>query len=170
MELAKAKKIIESLLFVANGAVDVPRLTQTLSAETTLVDDALQELSEEYAQRGIRLARNGDAVRLVTAPETADYIKKFLGLSSNGRLSSAALETLAIIAYRQPITRSQLEEIRGVNSDGVVRNLAEKGLVEEIGRLEQPGRPILYGTTVAFLEYFGLSDLEALPPIDKNTE
>ena len=105
-------------------------------------------------------------MQLVTAPEVAEDVRRFLGLSGSARLSTAALETLAIIAYRQPITRAEIEAIRGVNCDGVLRTLLAKGLIEEVGRAEGPGRPILYGTTMLFLQHFGLRSLADLPPLD----
>ena len=126
------------------------------------------------AQRRVRLAggglalqRQGDKVQMVTAPEIAPYVERLLGLDLSSRLSPAALEVLAIIAYRQPITRAEIEAIRGVNCDGVLRTLSSKGLVGEIGRLEQAGRPILYGTTFEFLQYFGLHGVQDLPPLPK---
>jgi segregation and condensation protein B len=112
---------------------------------------------------------------LVSAPESAPYIERFLGLSLSGKLSAAALETLAIIAYKQPVTRPQIEAIRGVSSDGVLRTLISKGLIEEVGRLETVGHPVLFGTTFEFLQYFGLSALSDLPaleiePVDPHEE
>jgi segregation and condensation protein B len=102
---------------------------------------------------------------MVTAPEASEYIRKFLGLELSGKLSPAAMETLAIIAYRQPMTRAEVEAIRGVNSDSTIRTLLNRGLIEEQGRLDQPGRPILFGTTFDFLQQFGLTTLEQLPPL-----
>jgi len=120
--------------------------------------------------RGIRVQRHRQRVRFVTAPEAASVVRAFLGLEAKVRLSRAALETLAIIAYRQPITRPEIDAIRGVSSDGVVRSLLEKGLIEEVGRAQAPGRPILYGTTPRFLELVGLTSLEDLPPLQEDAE
>jgi len=117
----------------------------------------------------MRLQRKGQRVQLVTAPEAAGVIERFMGLDLSSRLSPAALETLAIVAYTQPITRSDVDGVRGVNSDSVLRSLTTKGLIEEIGRLDQAGRPILYGTTFEFLQHFGLSDLSELPPLEPAT-
>jgi segregation and condensation protein B len=103
---------------------------------------------------------------MVTAPEATDHVRRFLGLELSGRLSPAALETLAIVAYRQPVTRAEIENIRGVNSDSVLRTLINRGLIEEQGRLEQVGRPIVYGTTFEFLQQFGLSSTDELPPLN----
>ncbi len=129
------------------------------------VERALTELEGRLARRGIRLQRYGDRVQLVTAPEAATVIERFLGLEGRLRLSRAAMETLAIIAYAQPITRPRIEAIRGVNSDSPLRTLLAAGLIEEVGRADSVGRPILYGTTFVFLQQFGLSSLEALPPL-----
>jgi segregation and condensation protein B len=130
------------------------------------VQAALEALGEDCRQRGLRLQRQAETVQLVTAPELTGYIERFLGLNAPAKLSTPALETLAIIAYRQPITRPEIEAIRGVNSDGVLRNLISKGLVEEVGRLETVGHPTLFGTTFEFLRYFGLEKVEALPALD----
>lgn len=158
--------IVESLLFVADEPVDVQQLATTLNCDQAQVEAALAWLQESYQTRGLRLQRHGRKIQIVTAPEAAEYIERFLGLSLSSRLSTPALETLAIIAYRQPITRTEIEAIRGVNSDGVLRTLLSKGLIEETGRLETVGRPILYGTTFQFLQYFGLRDAGELPPLE----
>jgi segregation and condensation protein B len=114
----------------------------------------------------VRLQRKGDRVQLVTRPEAAAYIERFMGLENSGRLSQAALETLSIVAYRQPCTRAQIEVVRGVNCDSVLRNLLSKGLIEESGRQETVGHPFLYSTTFAFLQHFGLRSLNELPPLE----
>ena len=157
--------LVEGLLFVAEEPVSLKRLAQVLEAPPEAVEAALQELEITYRERGLRVQRVKDRVQLVTAPSLAAYVERFLGLERRGRLSQAALETLSIIAYRQPITRAQIEAIRGVNSDGVRRTLLRKGLIEEVGRADTIGRPILYGTTFAFLQYFGLESLDDLPPL-----
>lgn len=130
------------------------------------MEHALQSLDAQLASRGIRLQRKGLHVQLVSAPEAAPHIQRFLGLELTGRLTQPALEALAIIAYRQPITRAAIEAVRGVNCDGVLRTLISRGLVEEVGRLEQAGRPILYGTTFEFMQYFGLKSLDELPSLE----
>ncbi|MCR4408254.1 MAG: SMC-Scp complex subunit ScpB [Anaerolineae bacterium] len=158
--------LIESLLFVADAPVTPAQLAAALDVEPKAVETALDQLAVDYQRRGLRLQRKGGRVQLVTAPEAAPAVERFLGLELNSKLSPAALETLAIVAYRQPVTRAQVEAIRGVNSDGVLRTLINKGLIEEVGRLEQAGRPIVYGTTFEFLQYFGLQDLRELPPLD----
>ena len=157
---------VESLLFVADAPVSVGRLTQALETTAGQVEWALSELEEIYARRGLRLQRIGNHVQIITAPEAAPYIERFLGLDARTTLSRSALETLAIIAYRQPITRPGIEAIRGVNSDSVLRTLLSVGVIEEVGRAQTVGRPILYGTTFEFLQHFGLCDLNELPPLD----
>ena len=158
--------IVESLLFVADAPVSVTQLARAIECDVRDVEATLQSLAENYASRGLRLQRNGNRVQMVSAPQAAPYIDRFLGLSPIGKLSAAARETLAIIAYRQPITRPQIEAIRGVSSDGVLRTLISKGLIEEVGRLRTVGHPILFGTTFEFLQYFGLNSLNELPPLE----
>jgi segregation and condensation protein B len=157
--------LLESILFVASGPVSTARLATALETTPTAVDSLLRSLAESYQQRGLRLQWNQNTVQLTTAPAASAVVERFLGLEVTSRLSQAALETLAIIAYRQPVTRPQVDQIRGVNSDGALRTLLSKGLIEEFGRLETPGRPILYGTTPEFLQHFGLSSLGELPPL-----
>lgn len=157
------ESLIESLLFVADRPVTVENLAAALEVSGEEVESALEGLAARYAERGIRLQRHGDRLQLVSAPEAGPYVERFLGLEASSRLSSAALETLSIVAYRQPVTRAQIEAIRGVNSDGVLRSLVRRGLLEETGRVEAVGRPILYGTTFEFLQQFGLQGTDDLP-------
>ena len=159
-------KIIEGLLFVAPEPVTVSHLAAAIECDPKDVEIALQQLQEAGLERGIRLQQHGKKVQLVSAPDLADYIERFLGLSVSSKLSPAALEALSIVAYRQPVTRPEIEAIRGVNSDGVLRTLLNKGLVEEVGRLDSVGHPALFGTTFEFLRYFGLEKLEDLPELD----
>ena len=161
------KSLIESLLFVADEPVAVERLASAIGVDCKAIEDALRELSEEYEQRGLRLQRKKGRVQMITAPEASPHIERFLGLELTSRLSAPALETLAIVAYQQPVTRAGVEAVRGVNCDSVLRNLVSKGLIETLGRLSQAGRPIVYGTTFEFLQYFGLQDLAELPPLDE---
>lgn len=165
MDMEKLKSLTESLLFVADKPVEVGHLAKALEVEVAVVEQVLQQLGEEYQRRGLRLQRRGRQVQIVTAPEAASYVEKFLGLEQATRLSAAALETLAIVAYRQPITRAEIEAIRGVNCDGVLRTLMARELICEVDRLDQAGRPILYGTTFEFLRYFGLEDVGKLPEV-----
>lgn len=162
--------LLESILFVSSGPVSVGRLAKALEVSTAVVQNGLQTLHTSYQTRGLRLQWNGDAVQLTTAPTASQVIERFLGLELTSRLSQAALETLAIIAYLQPVTRPQVDQIRGVNSDGALRSLLSKGLIEEVGRQETPGRPILYGTTPEFLQHFGLGQLEELPDLPEIEE
>ncbi len=166
VDYAKLSRVIESLLFVAGEPAPIERLASALDVTQEDVEQGLLMLAASLQDRGIRLQRHHDAVQLVTMPEAADVIEVYLGLDLTTKLSRAALETLAIIAYRQPITRPQIEAIRGVSSDGVIRTLLHRGLVQELGRLETPGRPMLFGTTPDFLNYFGISSLEELPPLE----
>ena len=164
-ELSNAAKL-EALLFVATTPVPLTQLGTALGLTPAKLNAALDELSESLVTRGLRLQTQRGRVQLTTAPEIASLIQEFLNLDATSRLSPAALEALAIIAYRQPVTRPQVDAIRGVNSDGVIRSLLNKGLIQEGGRAEGPGRPILYGTTPEFLQHFGLSSLSALPALD----
>jgi segregation and condensation protein B len=157
---------LEALLFVAPDAVTPAQLAEALDLPVSTIEAGLKQLADDYTTRGLRLQRHAGKVQLTTAPEFADSIERFLGLEINTQLSRAALETLAIVAYEQPITRPQIDSIRGVNSDGVVKSLLHRGLVQEIGRADGPGRPILYSTTADFLQHFGLSSVEELPPLE----
>ncbi len=156
---------IESILFVAEEPASVPLLMQSLRITREAAEDALAELEQRCLQGGTRLQRDGDIVQLVTAPEAGPHVERFLGLESRQRLSGAALESLAIIAYRQPVTRATVEQIRGVNSDGAIASLIARGLAEEVGKAPGPGRPGLLGTTMKFLEHFGLANPTDLPPL-----
>lgn len=156
---------LESLLFVADGPVPVARLAEALEIPVREVEAALGALAESYQQRGLSLQRFRDRVQLTTAPAAAPLVERFLGLTASTPLSRAALEALAIIAYQQPVTRPQIEAVRGVNSDSVIKNLLTKGLIEEAGRAEGPGRPVLYSTTTEFMQHFGLGTLSDLPPL-----
>lgn len=157
---------VESLLFVADGPVPVGRVAEALDVKSQAVEQALDELTGWYEGRGIAIQRMKDRVQLTSTPAAAEAVQRFLGLSASAPLSRAGLETLAIIAYRQPITRPQIDAIRGVNSDGVMKTLLTKGLIEEAGIGEGPGRPTLYVTTSDFLQHFGLSSINELPPLN----
>lgn len=157
--------ILETLLFVAEGPVEIGRLQRALQVDQPSVDAALDNLGEALRTRGVRLQRAGATVQLASAPEAAEVVERFLGLSDGSRLSAAALETLAIVAYRQPVTRAQVEALRGVGADYAIRTLLARGLIEEGGRLDTVGRPAVFGTTYEFLQYFGLERLEQLPAL-----
>jgi len=156
--------ILEAVLFVADAPIEVAALARTVNAPRPEVEQRLDELAEQCRDRGVRLQRTGDLVQLVSAPQTAAYVERFLGLE-HPPLTNASLETLAIIAYRQPITRAGIESVRGVDCDGPIRTLMARGLIEEVGRAPVIGRPVLFGTTVRFLEYFGLERPDDLPPL-----
>jgi segregation and condensation protein B len=160
--------LVEALLFVADGAVTVASLAEALEVTSRAVENALTVLAVSYAGRGLSLQHHRDKVQLTTHPAAAERVERFLGLAATTALSKAALETLAIIAYQQPVTRPQIEAVRGVNSDSVIKNLLSKGLIEEAGRTEGPGRPTLYTTTPEFLQHFGLTTLTDLPPLSQD--
>lgn len=164
-EALSVEALIESLLFVADGAVPIGRLAEALEVSNRDVEAALAALGESYRQRGLSLQRFRDKAQLTTSPSAAAQVERFLGLAAATPLSRAALETLAIVAYQQPVTRPQVEAVRGVNSDSVIKNLLSKGLIEESGRAEGPGRPVLYSTTPEFMQHFGLASLTDLPPL-----
>lgn len=162
--------MLESILFVASGPVSTARLGTVLDMSAATVRSLLFDLEQDYLNRGLRLQWIGQNVQLTTAPESSGIVERFLGLEVTTRLSQAALEVLAIVAYLQPITRPSIDNIRGVNSDGALRTLLSKGLIEEQGRMDTPGRPILYGTTPEFLQHFGLSIIDQLPPLEDEEE
>lgn len=158
---------LESLLFVADKAVSALHLARTVQRPVETVVAALHRLDEELAAqgRGLRLLEQGGNFRLVTRPDAALLVEEFLNLDLSVRLSGPALETLAVVAYRQPVTRAQVEAVRGVDCGGVLRTLMQRGLVEEVGRMEGVGRPWLYGVTEQFLHHFGIVRLDELPPL-----
>ncbi len=156
---------LEALLFVAERPLTRREIATVAGVDRATVDERLGDLEVTLAGRGIRLALSGDRVELVTAPEAGALVARYVGADAV-RMSPAALETLAIVAYRQPITKGGVERIRGVDSEYSVRALLHRRLVTELGRAEAPGRPILYGTGFEFLERFGLTSLDDLPPLD----
>ncbi len=156
---------LEGLLFVAERPLSRREIAAVAGVDRAVVDERLGDLEVSLASRGIRLLVAGDRVELATAPEAGALVARYVGAEAV-RLSPAALETLAIIAYRQPVTRAAIERIRGVDSDYTVRTLLHRRLIAEQGRAESPGRPILYGTGFEFLERFGLTSLDDLPPLE----
>jgi segregation and condensation protein B len=162
--------LVEGILFVASGPVTTGRLAKVLDTTPAVIENVLRSLEEDYLSRGFQLQRSGSYVQLTTAPDCSPSIERFLGLEMTSRLSHAALEVLAIIAYMQPVTRPHIDSIRGVNSDSTLRTLLSQGLIEEVGRVEAPGRPILYGTTPDFLSHFGLTSLNEMPSYDDEEE
>lgn len=158
----------EALLFVAPEPLSAADLRRLLAIRQPTLERVLDYLALSLSSfgRGLRLQRHDGVLRLVTAPEMSLYIDRLRGHQAGQRLSDAALETLALIAYRQPLTRPQIEAIRGVDCSGVTSTLLQRGLITEVGRLDTVGHPILYGTTLAFLQHFGLESVEHLPPVD----
>jgi segregation and condensation protein B len=163
IELTEAS--LEALLFVAERPISRREIASLASVDRATVDARLGDLEVGLRARGLRLAISGDRVELVTAPESGPLVARYVGADAV-RLSPASLETLAIVAYRQPLTRAAIERIRGVDSDYTVRTLLHRRLVVELGRSGGPGRPYLYGTGFEFLERFGLTTLDELPPLD----
>jgi len=163
-ELSLSVKL-EALLFVAAEPVTTTQLATALDVAASVIERGLHELDASLANRGLRLQRHAGRVQLTTAPQLAELIERFLGLEATTHLSRAALETLAIVAYQQPVTRPQIDAIRGVNSDSMMKGLLNKGLILESGRADGPGRPILYSTTPEFLQHFGLNSILEMPPL-----
>ena len=157
--------VLEALLLVAEQPPTVQLLARVCGVSSDAVEEALAELSAQEG-RGIRLRRHGATVALVSAPEAGPWVERLLGLEAPNRLSRAALETLAIIAYRQPITRGGIERARGVGADGALRTLRARDLIEPVGRLEAPGQPLLWSVTPRFLDHFALGGLAELPPLE----
>lgn len=162
------KYAIEGILFAAGEPVKAAKLAAVLDRSIEDVDEAVAELKEEYERdhRGFNIIDILEGYQICSRPEYYTYIQEILGEQRQQPLSNAAMEALAIIAYKQPVTRGQVEQIRGVNSDGCINRLYERGLIDEKGRLDAPGRPILYVTTDTFLRCFGLTDPKDLPPLD----
>ena len=169
MERERLKPILENLLFVADSPVPLDQIGGVLKEIATVdeVADALHELKADFEKRAIQLVEVAEGWRFMTRPEYAEWITAFFKMEKGQRLGRAALEALAIIAYRQPITRAEVDEIRGVDSGAALRGLIDKGLVKTMGRRKTPGRPMMYGTTKRFLEYFGLARLADLPTMDE---
>jgi len=161
----RLKNILESLLFITKKPVTLDELNAVIGVDRQLIEKSIHELLFEYETRGVNLAKIAGGFQMVTNPGNAGFVDKLIHSPILTTLSNAALETLAIIAYKQPITRLTIENIRGVNSDGVVQTLLEKKLIDEVGRSEGLGRPILYATTVEFLRHFGLKDLSDMAPL-----
>jgi segregation and condensation protein B len=172
MERKEIKSIVESLLFVADGPQPVERLAEVLDqVDRKTIHGILGELREELEaqERGIRLVEVAGGYQLRTPKANSEAVKKFLG-GRPARMGKATLETLAIIAYRQPITKAEIEAIRGVDVDGVITTLLERNLIRAVARKDVPGRPFLYGTTAEFLQLFNLKDLSELPALKETEE
>lgn len=173
MEDQELKSAVEALLFASGNPLSVDRLKGIFEdASTEQIEEQIAALRREYEERrsGVMIADVAGGYQVVTRPELAPWIRKFRTVKVSTRLSRPALETLAIIAYKQPITRTEVEAIRGVNIGGIVRNLMERRLVKIVGKKDVPGKPMMYGTSMDFLQYFGLKDLSALPTLKEFTE
>lgn len=170
MNNEKINAAIEAILFANGSSVEPSRIATALEISESEARDRLEELKNEYqnAQRGITIIKLGKSYQMVTVKEYAPYIRTVMDLRRNTPLSQAALEVLSVIAYNQPVTKSFVEQIRGVDCSGVIGSLTAKDLIEEKGRLELPGRPLLYGTTENFLRCFNISSIEELPPLPED--
>ncbi|WP_047980006.1 SMC-Scp complex subunit ScpB [Ornithinibacillus contaminans] len=171
--MKNVKAIVEGLLFACGDeGITIKELAKIMDISVKSVEHLIEELKYDYehTSRGIMIMQSHDVFHLTTKPEHSEYYKKLLETPHASRMSQAALETLAIIAYQQPITRSEIDDIRGVKSDRPVQTLLARSLIEEVGRKDGVGRPVLFGTTKDFLTYFGLTSLEELPPLPENME
>lgn len=167
MKTKEMVSALEAVLFASGEPISIDRLSQVFEISSEKIEKLIKTLEEKYqSDGGVELVRLENTYQLTTKKEYSEYIKKAFDMRRRTPLSPAALEVLAVISYNQPVTKAFIEQVRGVDCSGVVSTLIEKGLIEERGRLELPGRPLLYGTTKNFLRCFSLSDLSELPPID----
>lgn len=167
-DLAEIEAIIEELLFTSGEPLSLSQIADIIRVRKADTKKILNDMASRFSDqgRGIQIVSFSDKYQLATRPEHAEYIRKLMQVNNRQSLSRAAVETAAIIAYRQPVTRMDIDSIRGVKSDRIIGNLVERKLIREVGRMDAPGRPKLYGTTDEFLRYFGLKDISELPPID----
>jgi len=172
MEDREIKSILEALLFISGDPVSIDTLKDIIDVEKPRIEALLRELMGEYSLRnsGILIVEVAGGFQMVTNPAHASWVKRLMATAIPTRLSNQSLETLSIIAYRQPITKAEIEAIRGVNSDGVIKTLLDRRLIRILGRKEAPGRPLMYGTTREFLQCFGLKDLSELPTLREYQE
>ena len=172
MDINQLEAAVEALLFASGEPMPLDRMAQVLSTDKATLQKIIVQMSEKREEQsyGVSIINADDCYQMATKPEYVTYIRSALDIRRNMPLSSAAMETLAIIAYNQPVTKGYIEQVRGVDSGGIVSNLASKGLVEEHGRLDVPGRPILYVTTLDFLRCFGLKSLKDLPEINEEDD
>ena len=166
------KRALEAILFASGESVSVERIAAVLGADTQIVSDAAAELSDEYrfSRRGIRLIKLDNSLQLCSDPEYADIIRLALETRKQPKLTQPSIEVLSIVAYFQPVTRAYIEQVRGVDCGYTIGLLLDRGLIEVAGRLQAPGRPVLYRTTEAFLRTFGISSLDELPPLPETDE
>ncbi|UCE72447.1 MAG: SMC-Scp complex subunit ScpB [Nitrospiraceae bacterium] len=172
MEDKEAKAVLEAMLFIAGEPLGLDALKKLVELDKPRMDQLLKELVNEYSLRnsGILIVEVAEGYQMVTNPACSPYVRKLISTAVPKRLSPSSLETIAIIAYKQPIIKAEIEAIRGVNSDGVIKTLLERRLIKILGRKEAPGRPLMYGTTHEFLQYFGLKDLSELPTLKELNE
>lgn len=166
------ESVVEALLFIAGDAVPLASIAQTIELDKATAKAVVQSVADRYERekRGIRVVEINGAYQMCTAAECFEYIRNMYKSPQRRGLTQALLETLAIVAYKQPITKAQIEEIRGVNADHAISRLLEKRLICETGRMDTPGRPVLYGTSSEFLRYFGFKNIGDLPPLEEETE
>jgi segregation and condensation protein B len=165
MDPQRIKNILESMLFVARKALNLKELEEVIGAPQELITSVLEELISEYQNKGVRIVKLAGGYLMGTSPENAEWVESVIHTRIETTLSPQSLETLAIIAYKQPVTKVEIERLRGVISDGVIETLLAKKLIRELGRGEAVGRPYLYGTTEEFLRHFGLKEVKDLPPL-----
>ncbi len=172
MTIKELEAVVEALLFVSGEVVSVKSIAFATDQDEKTVESVVDNMADKYVyeNRGLRIIRVGDGYQMCTNKDYFDYIKKLYQAPVRKNLSTTLLETLAIIAYKQPVTKGQIEDIRGVSADHAVNRLIEYGLVTEMGRLEAPGKPILFGTTDEFLRYFGFASLDNLPVTEADME
>lgn len=170
MEIKSLESAVEAILFASGEPVSAERIAQALEIDKSTATRVIGHYVQRFnaAESGLRVVQVDKFYQMVTREEYAPYIRRALEIRRNVPLTKPSMEVLAIIAYHQPVTKGYLEQVRGVDCSGIVNNLVEKGLVEERGRMELPGRPILYGTTLSFLRCFGLNSLENLPPVEQS--
>lgn len=172
MNVKKLKSMLEAVLFSVGEPIEIARLSDALEIDEIVIEQILENLQAEYEENdsGLRLLKLEDKYQLCTAPEYADAIRRVLEVKSNTPLSQAAFEVLAVVAYNQPVTKSFVEQVRGVDCSASISSLLRRELIEEKGRLDLPGRPLVYGTTANFLRCFSLSSLEELPAVPESSE
>ena len=172
MKIREMQSKMEAILFAAGEPMEIGKLGQVLELDLETVEKILRLLADRYGEEesGLCLLRLDDSVQISIRPQWSSLVRSALDMRRNVPLSQAAMEVLAVIAYNQPVTRAYIEQVRGVDCSGAISGLINKGLVEERGRLELPGRPLLYGTTLDFLRCMGLSSLEELPPLPEMME
>ena len=172
MNRDEIKAAVEAILFASGSPVETERIAAALELDTATVKECADELISQYEseKRGVRIIRLNKSLQMCSDKQYGQYVRKVMDMKKNTPLSGAAFEVLAVIAYNQPVTKSFVEQVRGVDCSGVISSLTQKGLIEEKGRLELPGRPIVYGTTPAFLRCFCIESLEELPPLPEKEE